>query len=229
MERISMEHSMHDVNSRRDSLWRVILTALIVVTLFGLMVAIGAAADSSPLDRKIQVMEKVIDEVMVQSPNVVVSSFSPTRGLMLDEYGVLFTLDLSLMNDGVFRFPSAVVGENVDVLRWSRTRARDGKETDDSDLSLDELQARAEKTRRKHLEGLRGEIIDTLLDYGPTLGELPPDRWVTVVVFLGDRGPFKQEGSSRMTVKARMRDLKRFASGDLSRQDAAATFVVDER
>jgi hypothetical protein len=133
------------------------------------------------------------------------------------------------MNDGVFRFPSAVVGGSVDILKWSRGEGRDRDETEDSDLSLDELQARAEKARRTHVDGLRSEIIDTLLDYGPTLGELPPERWVTVVAFFGDRGPFDQNGSSRLTVKARMRDLKRFAAGGLSRQDAAAAFVVDER
>jgi hypothetical protein len=80
---------------RTTSQWKIILLAATVITIFG-MVAVVASADdrADRLDRKIRVMEGIFDQVLIDSPNVAVSPGSGiTRGLALDGYGVVLTID----------------------------------------------------------------------------------------------------------------------------------------
>lgn len=82
----------------RTHVWSVIVTALAVL-LLGLLIASVARADerSDRLDRKLKVMERVLDEVLVQSPNVVVSGGGATRSLRIDGEGALFVVNASLI------------------------------------------------------------------------------------------------------------------------------------
>jgi RNA polymerase sigma factor (sigma-70 family) len=70
-----------------------------------------ATTTASRLDRKVRVMEKVIDEVLVQSPNILVGRGGTARGLVLDEYGALFTIEGDLGGLGLIhvRAPKAPV------------------------------------------------------------------------------------------------------------------------
>src|SRR5262245_25473865 len=49
------------------------------------------------LKKQITVMEKVIDEMLVDSKNLLVASHEPTRGIYLPEFGVLFTLEAQIL------------------------------------------------------------------------------------------------------------------------------------
>lgn len=229
----------------RASFWRLLLAALMVIVLFGILVAVGAAADDDRLERKVAVMERVIDEVLVQSPNVVVDSREVTRGLVLDGYGVVFIFDAGLHSRLPWAGRAVIAPEGT--FRWrSGSRARPAPEAPEAPeppeapgaptsledaevLSLEEWEEESAAKRAQMLEGLRAELVDTLLDYGPTLSELPDDAWVTIVAFLGDGGPFDREGPKRLSVKARMRELRSHSGGDLSRQDARAAVVVETR
>lgn len=207
--------------------WRILLlAALIVVALFSLMVAFGAASELDRLERQVGVMEKVMDEVLVQSPNVIVSSRSATRGLALDDYGVVLTFDAKLTGgDSVFTDGRVFFGPQGHV-RFDRG----GRDGDDEQVSLEELRARAETARRERLDAFRQELVEVLVDYGPTLTALPGDRWVTVIVFLED-DPFGRgsEAPSRLVAKAKMRDLRGAMGGQLSAQEAATLIQFDER
>ncbi len=226
----------------RSTLWRVLLAALMVIVLFGILVAVGAAEEGDRLDRKVAVMERVIDEVLAQSPNVAVSSRQATRGLVLEGYGVVFIFEAGLhlatpwggravvAPDGVFRRRSSSRGRPAPGAPEPPEAPEPPQSSEDADvLSLEQWEAQSAEERQKRLEGLKTELVDTLLDYGPTLGELRDDAWVTIVAFLGDRGPFDRGGPARLSVKAKMRDLRRGASGGLSRQDARAAVVVEPR
>ena len=47
-------------------------------------------------------------------------------------------------------------------------------------------------------------------------------RWVAVAAYLGSRGPFHSGEDRRLVVKARMRDLRQYHSGALSRAEVLA-------
>jgi len=230
VQNIDRRHGMRD-ESMRSVAWRVILAAIMVVALFGLMVAVGAAQETDRLDRKVGVMERVIDEILVQSPNVMVSSRQVTRGVVLEGFGVLFTFDAGLHGELPFGPRAYVVGgaEGLKVLRErDREAAEDAKrEFEEQEvMSLEEWETKSAEERAKRLQGLETELVDALLDYGPTLGELKDDAWVAIIAFLDGRSPFGSDGPTRMTVKVKMRDLRRFAAGSLSRQDAKAAVTV---
>jgi hypothetical protein len=221
--------------SARSMAWRLLLAALMVVALFGLMVAASGAENASRLGRKVAVMERVIDEVLVQSPNVVVSSRNATRGLVLEGYGVLFLFDSSLTR-GVPFGPGGMIAfsDSDEATRWlvrpgrGSARESDGDE-DHEELTLEEWREQSAKERRELIDGLKAELVETLVDYGPTLGELRDEAWVTVVAFFDSHSPFGNDAAiSRLEVKAKMRDLRRYAGGNLSRQDAMAAVTATE-
>jgi len=233
VQNIDRRHDMND-DSARSLTWRLLLAAIMVVALFGLMVAVGVAQETDRLERKVGVMERVIDEVLVQSPNVLVSSRQVTRGIVLEGFGVLFTFDAGLHGELPFGSGRYVIAD-AEGLRFRHERDREAAEKlqqqyeEQEVLSLEEWEAKSAEERAKRLEGLETELVDALLDYGPTLGELKDDAWVAIVAFLDGRSPFGSDSATRMSVKVKMRDLRRFAAGSLSRQDAKAAVTVASR
>ncbi len=181
------------------------------------------------LGRKVRVMERVLDEVLVQSPNVYVSAGRTARGLVLDEFGALFTAEGSL--GGGFIFSDS--GEIRHLIR-----------TDDSDQAPDKedpkpgtripgikmlLQQGDERSEEERLKGLREELSDALIDYGITLSELRDNQWLAVAIFLDGRTTFSNNSGQRLILKVKMGDLRRHASGQLSREAAVAAVKIEER
>jgi hypothetical protein len=87
-----------------------------VTLLLGIILAAGTAAGTYPTSsladnrgdqvapkmlRQIGVMEKIIDKVLLDSPNFLVRVDDNTRGLYIPEYGIVFTLDASLTGGSV--------------------------------------------------------------------------------------------------------------------------------
>jgi hypothetical protein len=72
----------------------------------GLAVRASGAAGSSPPDRlhrQVGVMEGIIDKVLLDSPNLVVSGRDDTRGVVLPDYGIVFSFNASVDNRDIFR------------------------------------------------------------------------------------------------------------------------------
>jgi hypothetical protein len=60
-----------------------------------------ASTDAGPpakLKKQISVMEKILDETLVDSKNLLVANHHVSRGVYLPEFGVLFTLDASILS-----------------------------------------------------------------------------------------------------------------------------------
>ena len=192
-----------------------------------------AAAPSDRLERKIEVMERVLDEVLLQSEHVVVSSGEVTRGLRLDGYGVLFTFEGSL-GEGLGRGARGFIalGDDGTVT----TPFRVGGDPSELSRELKEQQAKAAAERDADRAALQAELTDALLDYGATLNQLGPDDRVVVAAFLGGGSPFSVglpidggDDEEQLVLTARFRDLQRFLVGELSRQEAAALITVERR
>jgi hypothetical protein len=178
----------------------------------GTLALSAAAADDAAamLEKDVRVMEGVLDQILVDSPNVLVSSAGTTRGLVLDQYGAVFTLEVSLdlgkgglwaLGDYAKDLALAKglekkaqeeefkAQQEASKAEEEASKAGEGEEKQaDTFASLDKLGEESRKAREKHLENFKVELQDALLKYGPTLSELDDSKWVTVVAFLDGRG-----------------------------------------
>jgi hypothetical protein len=222
----------------------VTLVALILVTIITLLVAAIARADeaSDRLSRKTRVMEKVLDEVLDQSKNIHVGMCGKVAGVTLDDTGI------------VFIFRGTLVGSMEAMESLSELlEAEDDRDADDEvphlappvppapvspgkgrsgkGRSLQEMRKEAMAKRQEHLDALKKELIDAVLDYGPTLADLGDEKWVTVLGFLGEE-VFDERGSedrSQILVKGRIRDLRQLAGGTTSRSAVISKLIVEAR
>jgi hypothetical protein len=223
-----------------NSAWRTVLTAALIVAVLGLTAAVAGAADTarSRLDRKVRVMERVLDEVLIQSPNVVVGLGGVTRGLVLEGYGALFTMDVSVGAEELLRVPERVRSR----VRISgvpepppppkpEPKPEPRPEHEESELveSWDEWQKQAAKRRQEQYDAFKVELIDALIDYGATLGELKDDRWIAVAAFLDGRQLLGGGDGGRLVVRAKMRDLRQHNAGSLSRDAVIQRVEIEER
>ena len=203
--------------------------AALMVAVLGLMVVSATAADdrTSRLDRKVKVMERVLDEVLIQSPNVVVSARGVTRGLVLEEYGALFTLEASVGTDmfvlAVPEPPAVPIGDGDDdqVFVAPRHPERPGRE--------DQWLEKSREKRAEQYAAFKSELTDAIVDYGVTLTELRDDQWLAVVAFLDNRPLLGGGEGSRLMLKIKMRDLRQHSAGSLSRDAVKGRVVVEER
>lgn len=225
---------MMAMESRNDS-WKVTLIALIVTLLLGLLIASAARGEEPPsrLDRKVRVMERVLHEVLVQSEHVRVGMGGGTTGVVLEEYGA------------VFMFHGELGGEieHMPDMQHLLQQIEEREDEDDAEANpadkgrssrgkgLAELRKEAQARRTGELAALREELVDTLIDYGPTLGELGDDRWVVIVGVLdgGIFSDFQPDREVRLVLKAKLRDLRQLAAGGITRQAMAAKVSVQEQ
>ena len=119
---------------------------------------LGAAGSSAPdrLHRQVGVMEGIIDKVLLDSPNFVVSGRDDTRGVILPDYGIVFSFNASINNHDIFRLPGNLsldlpidirTGDDGTVIIGKKGRTY---RNDSSDLT-DEEAAKLEK-KAKQLE-----------------------------------------------------------------------------
>lgn len=207
--------------------------ALAMTLVFSLLTPATNASDpeSDRLQRKVKVMQRVIDEVLVQSEHALVSPSGATRGLVLEGYGVLFTLEASLgeahMFGGEWFSPEVamVIGEDLD-LRGGERIPEPGKRVNMEEWEAQKKQA--QKKKQEDRKALKTELIDAMLDYGMTLSELDDENWVVIAAYLGSSGLFvSKEDEDQFIIRIKMRDLRRFMNGSLSRDEARAVVVVE--
>jgi hypothetical protein len=185
-----------------------------------------AAADELPgkLKKQIEVMDKILDEVLVDSPNLLVSGQHVTNGVYLPEFGVVFTFEASLLTHGGFRgfdWNSKSFDMHKEKGKWVINFGGDEDSTDDGKAE------EKTKSEKELYEGGKTEIIGALLDYGETLTGLDDTQSVAVAAFL-DGGDFFQDKSRTVVVKAKMSDLKAFGADRLSKSQMLSRISVQE-
>ena len=204
--------------------WTATGVATITILLLGMLVGVATSAetDRDRLDRKVRVMERVLDEVLAQSPHAAVHIGQTSRGLVLDDYGVVFTMDLSLANELLAsryrQLGGLVVGGNEEGERRY------------VDLRADLTKHRKEQEQevKKRRAGVQRELTDALIDYGITLNELTDDHWVVIAVFVNGLSEPFVKSSQRLVLKIKMQDLRKHATGALSREAITKAVVVEQ-
>jgi hypothetical protein len=219
---------------------KVVLIAAAIVILVGMLAVVASAAEDGQarVERKIRVMERVLDEILVQSPNVLVGAGGGTRGLALEGYGAVFVIDASLGEHLLWAADEdALLGGMMsweEQRAWGRgstdeERTRDRqKKLEDGELNWEKKKKEAEEKRQQRFDAFKAELIDALVDYGPTLSELGDDQWVALEVFLGEQGLFGGNRGTRLEIKVKIRQLRQHSGGGLSRDAVKNAIVVTQ-
>jgi hypothetical protein len=198
-----------------------VLTAILIgaaagVSAPGAIPEAQAGPDSRRVDRQIYVFERVVDDMLVESPNFLVRSGDPSRGTYVEGHGAVFNFRTSLVGD------QSHSGWNMRWI-WSSKDDDDEDRWDGDRYSKRELERQA----RRYERGKR-EILEMLADFGDLLTGLEDDEWVEIDARLRGAEYFEEQDLGRLKVKARIRDLRAHAEGSLSEEDLYQRIEMDE-
>jgi hypothetical protein len=179
--------------------------------------------DGKRLRRDIAMMENIINDILVESRNVLVPSRDAAHGHYIPEFGILFTTEASLLN----RWNRGGWGnwDNWDVRRV------DGKlviTTDEDDLDEDDSESRRSAREEKKYTAFKEEMAEALLTGGDRLSRLSDNQWVGISVALESSEYFRKNKLNRYLIKARVGDLRAYGDGRITEAAARAKFVEEE-
>jgi len=245
-------------NRLGTNLWTLLgLTAALLVSA-GLTPA-GAQEKKTKVDRQIGVMEKVIDGMLVDSPNFLVAGKEVTEGFELEDYGAVFTFEASLTGPygfmsgsrSAFNFwPFRGNKKHVVVLRdgddkkmeikidgkkmivknggvWVDGDGEEHKLSDDEDLKVFDEKSYREDQLKKY-EAAKEELIKVLMDYGETLRALPAGQSVRIIARLDDLDLPEGKDVRKLTVRAKIDDLRAYGEERLSESAMRAKIEMKE-
>ena len=240
---------MEGRGAREQGWTRPVVVVLVAVGL-GLLAreAFGVEPPPGKMEKQIEVMERIMDQVLIDSPNFLVSGRGNARGLWVPEFGIIMTFDASLLEkdkDWNFDFDFS---KGFKVETDSKGRKVIILDEDGNVLKGDELGSATKEVVRKALERdkkkerlaadgsvqdrlyKRGkaEIVDALLDYGDTISALPAGKWLAIVAFLKDARYFDERGLSRLVLKAKIDDLRAYGAEKLTEQEMVKRIVEEE-
>jgi len=200
----------------------LVLAAAVVFPLLGEATEKGA---DEKLRKQISIMEKILDEALVDSENALVKSTHPTRGVYLDGFGFLFTMELGIVDDQ-FRWQSLSklldIGEGYAITREEKEKEgetvitiKKKKEEEQGEKPAGEKKTVDEAAR---WELVKKELVEVVRDYGDTIARAKPDEWFAIFAtpLLGSWGSEKAE---RLVIRVQMREITDYNEGRLSAQD----------
>jgi hypothetical protein len=189
------------------------------------------------LKKQITVMEKVIDEMLVDSKNLLVANHEPTRGVYLPEFGVLFTLDAQILSpDRGEWWKNMGKAFKVETDKHGNTVVHLNNDDDDDDSDKADKSSKEKheltkkeilKDREERYENGKKEIRDALMEYGYTLTGLREDQWVGIVAYIDDDDMFGDNEGETVLMRAKVSDLRAHDAGKLS-DDAMVSRVSME-
>ncbi|MFN8180070.1 MAG: hypothetical protein U0167_19210 [bacterium] len=204
----------------------------------GLPLGSAWAVDPPPgkMARQIDVMERILDQVLLDSPNFLVHGRPDARGLYVKEFGVIVSFDASLVekdNDKNWNFDLGkgfkIVEENgkkVIIFDSDSTAADEDKDAKRAKKAA--KPSGKESTQERLYKRGKAEIVDTLLDYGDTMTTLESGKWVAIVAFLHDSRYFDERGMSRLILQAKIDDLRLYSADKLSEEEMVKRIVEQE-
>jgi hypothetical protein len=205
------------------------------------MAAAGPAdAQSRRLDRQIELFERVVDDMLVESPNWLVQSSEETRGRYRAGEGARFRFDATLVYRGWGKHWRGKWWKNIFVDGDEDVIVIDRNDWDDmSDKEIKELRDDARKSTDKHRERTlrrqqrlydRGkvELVETLSDFGDVLTALPDNESIELVAELGDSDYFDEKDLRELRVSAKMSDIRALAEGKIDEKKFVERVKVEE-
>ena len=204
---------------------------LIVLLLASTAVFAQGDRGSEKLQKQISIMEKIIDEAMVESANALVKSTHPTRGVYLEGYGPVFALEVGLVDER-FKWDKLSklleFGDGYSVVKEEKEEGGETiitikKKKGGEDVVVDEEVVSAEK--RWTL--VKEELVEVIRDYGDTIARAKPDEWFTIFA-TPLSGSWDSEKTDRLVVRVQMKDITDYNSGKMDDRSFAGKVQVQE-
>ncbi len=186
-------------------------------------------AANKKIGKQISIMEKVIDEAMVESQNALVRSTHPTHGAYLEGYGPVFALELGLV-DADFWSRGSI---------WSHLGGDITIETDDGDgekvITIRSGKNKSDKKKKqdRYVEDeekyakVKEELIEVIRDYGDTIAKAQPDEWFTIFA-----SPLNQSWGdhdfNRLVIRVKMKAITDYNKDSISESDFAKKVQIIE-
>jgi hypothetical protein len=214
--------------ARAGQLWLGALVGFLLVTSYSGVLAQDRSSSRKAL-KQISVMEQILDQVLIESPNFLVPGRGNARGIFLEEFGVLLTFEASLVQrdwddwnwKNEFKIEKDENGERIIVIP-------DPGEDGDAENEDSGKDSRRRPSEARLYEGGKEEIEEMILDYGSTLSTLDDSHWIAVAAFLKDSDYFLDNRISRLVIRARMKDIRDYDAGNLSEDDMRAKLIEEE-
>lgn len=219
-----------------------------------------AGEKRTKVERQIGIMESMIDDMLVDSPNFLVRGAHETRSFEMEDYGAVFLFDASLTSfwwdedshgPHLDFWPFAGGKDRVVVLKdkdkkqkeilinGNRIVIRDGdvyfedpegelKKFSEKDDLKSMSRAELREAQAKKYERAKQELIDVLLEAGDVLRAIPAGQAVKIVADFQDMDLPDEKEVERLTVQAKIDDLRAYSDGKLSEEQARARITVKE-
>jgi hypothetical protein len=189
------------------------------------------------LRKQISIMEKVLDEALVDSKNALVKSTHPTRGVYLEGYGFVFTMELGIVDDNM-RWDQLSklldVGSGYTVEREEKKGEGETvitikkKAGDDKEFKSQEAAGKKDDVSAEERWGLvKKELVEVIRDYGDTIARAKPDEWFTLFAtpLVGSWGTKETE---RLVIRVQMKDITDFNAGRITERDFETRVQITE-
>jgi hypothetical protein len=246
MSRISIR-AVRPLFSRRPL---VLLAPALLLTLpLWNRIPTALADEPSRLEHQMGIVEDAINDMLLDSPNFLVSGSDVTESIDDDGGDLLFIFRASLTSPwwhedgGILSHLGWHPGENSIIVL--KDRKHDGQRElslDDADITIKDgevtirdkhgkkldledfkLQAKgSEETQQAQLEKYqkaKEELVQVLIDYGEVLKSLPAGQSVRIVARFHDLDLPKDHEVRKLSVRARIDDLRAYGDGKLSEQE----------
>jgi hypothetical protein len=208
---------------------------LLTILCGGIALASGPASPEK-LGRQIGMMERTIDRFLVDSPNFLVTSGKNACGFYFADYGVVFTFNAQINDnwnwggDWFFGPGSHITvttedGERQIIIKknggkhWDIKRLVGDDEDEDEDVTIDTV---------KLYERGKEELVEMLLDEGENLGAIPGGQYVMIAARMNDDDLKHEKKITRLTLKAKIDDLKAYGDDKLSETEMKSRIVIEE-
>jgi hypothetical protein len=213
---------------------RAVCTAFLVAILGPGTALASGPANPEKLTRQIGSMEKALDRVLVDSPNFLVTSGDNTAGFYIPDFGVVLTFNAQIVDEwynmhGFSLGPYSDIritkdddGERQIIIRKNKHLSV-GRALGFGGKDADEVRDTVELYNMG-----KDELIDLLLDEGETLGALPDGQYVMICARMNDDDLRHEKKIQRLTLKAKIDDLKAYADDKLSESEMKARIVIEE-
>ena len=198
--------------------------------LLGVMCPRAVACDppsSEKMARQIGVMEKIVNQVLVDSPNFFIQERENCRGMYVKDSGLVFTFSASLVEkdwdlDKLLSWGDVEVHKTDEGYTINRgKKGKDSEESEEDEEEVEEIPDEATLRKKQERTYLRGkaELIDVILDYGDTLTTLEAGKHLTIVGYLRDSDYFEEENFSRIILKAKIDDIRAYGTEKISEDE----------
>jgi hypothetical protein len=216
-------------------------TGLTIAATLGITVLCNPISAQPPdnakkLKKQIEVMERILDELLVDSPNFLVSSRNNnTHGVYLDGFGVLLAFDASLIQQDdqdiwqkLGKKFKIYTKDGQTVIDLNADEDDDGKDDEEAVFDHEKWREQHEKNQQELYEHGKAELVEGLMDYGETLTTLRDGDTVAIAAFLRDADFFTRNEISTLVIKAKMSDLRAYSSGSINEKTMRSRIIQEE-